>query len=368
MRTLRTLGATVCCLVVSIQALSHDLGGIDLERRNALEDANELKEKIARNSLAVPLELPPELALDRKRRALKVLGDFRDQSSIAFTLASNFPGIQSVFQNDRAWDSGTKLQVCFLTPGNQAAKKVVAEVAVEWSRYANVRFDLGSAPTYETCRQGDGRVIRIELDASGNSSLIGTEAKGKDKTNRGTMFFSSHDVQFPGTARFRWLVLHEFGHALGLQHEHQHPSKNCIPQLKLESIERDFGWDETTAMENLSRIKVSSVSESSDFFATGATGPNATVTYSVAYDAESAMHYDLKLEYFKQSPPGDCYINAVRAAPSKADQEAVARAYPKVNGKQLNAQRNSLLTRAIIYTPSLSIEQRQALQALHRGS
>src|SRR5690349_10941147 len=45
------------------------------------------------------------------------------------------------------------------------------------------------------------------------------------------MNFEGFDVQLPQD--WRGVVLHEFGHALGLEHEHQHPVQPC-----------DFRWED----------------------------------------------------------------------------------------------------------------------------
>ena len=79
--------------------------------------------------------------------------------------------------------------------------------------------------------------IRIYFDSSqGSYSVVGREA-AKVPKNQPTMNFAWFDV---GT------VLHEFGHALGLIHEHQNPKGNDI-QWNTSALnnymERTQGWD-----------------------------------------------------------------------------------------------------------------------------
>ena len=79
--------------------------------------------------------------------------------------------------------------------------------------------------------------IRINFDSTkGSYSVIGREASNVPKTEP-TMNFGWFDV---GT------VLHEFGHALGLVHEHQNPKGNDIqwdvPALNA-YMKRTQGWD-----------------------------------------------------------------------------------------------------------------------------
>ena len=48
------------------------------------------------------------------------------------------------------------------------------------------------------------------------------------------MNFSGFDIAPPPDSEFARIVIHEFGHALGLEHEHQSPFSSC---------ENEFKWD-----------------------------------------------------------------------------------------------------------------------------
>lgn len=109
------------------------------------------------------------------------------------------------------WDKGATLRVCFLD-GTADLKKRVADVAVKWSEAADVNFDFGG-----TRRNSD---IRITFAISGSFfSQLGREAQRfpDHSMSLGFRDYSTSDDDF------RRLVLHEFGHALGYMHEHQHP-------------------------------------------------------------------------------------------------------------------------------------------------
>ena len=93
------------------------------------------------------------------------------------------------------------LRVHFLG-GTEDEKSFVRQVAQEWSQYANIRFEFVEHGASD---------IRIGFDKNGgNWSEVGKRAIGKAKT------MNIEDK----TER---VVLHEFGHALGLIHEHQSP-------------------------------------------------------------------------------------------------------------------------------------------------
>lgn len=104
----------------------------------------------------------------------------------------------------------------FLTRSSQLAmqmgwivKKKIMELANEWSDYADITFEsIGS-------RQGSD--IRVGSAKKGYYSKVGTDASSVDIKDN-TMNLHDHHLLnkiLPGTVR------HEFGHALGLYHEHQ---------------------------------------------------------------------------------------------------------------------------------------------------
>jgi hypothetical protein len=118
------------------------------------------------------------------------------------------------------WVNGSRLSVRFLggTPAQQAKAK---EQALWWTPHANLTFDFNNSPRAE---------IRIAFDSNdGAWSYIGTDARdipvGQPTMNLG--FLDG------GTAA------HEFGHAIGLGHEHQNPQGGI--QWNEEVVIRDLG-------------------------------------------------------------------------------------------------------------------------------
>jgi len=104
----------------------------------------------------------------------------------------------------KLWENGKTLRVKFLE-GTVAEQDFVKRVAVKWSEYANLKFEFTNDIDAE---------IRITFDDNdGAWSAVGTDS-----------------LQAPfsqPTMNLGWLdeavVLHEFGHAIGLAHEHQNP-------------------------------------------------------------------------------------------------------------------------------------------------
>lgn len=161
------------------------------------------------------------------------------------------------------WDNGKTIYIKFLS-GSKSMQDKVKVVVKEWERYANLKFEFVSVGASN---------IRINLDnKGGHNSMIGTLANNAAADER-TMNFDTTD--FKTYAAMRRTVLHEFGHAIGLLHEHYSPIAG-IPWNK-EAVYADLkktqGWDKETVDVNLFQQY------------------NVSYTNGTSYDRKSIMHY-----------------------------------------------------------------------------
>jgi hypothetical protein len=131
------------------------------------------------------------------------------------------------------WEPSRILRVRFLE-GTDQQKKSVANWASEWSKYANVLFAFDSTD--------QNAEIQVKFSNDGNWSAVGTAS-----LDRGGCTMNIHDLN-QGT------VQHEFGHAIGMEHEHESPV-NAI-QWNTEVVYRELGgppnnWDRETVKRNI---------------------------------------------------------------------------------------------------------------------
>lgn len=144
---------------------------------------------------------------------------------------------RAISPRGKTWITGSTLTVRFLggTPAEQA---VAREQAGWWTRVANLRFQFDGPANAD---------IRVSFDpGDGAWSYVGTDCKGIP-LGEATMNLGFLDG---GTAA------HEFGHAIGLAHEHQNPAGGI--EWNEEVVIREMAkspnfWDEATTRHNILR-------------------------------------------------------------------------------------------------------------------
>jgi hypothetical protein len=125
-------------------------------------------------------------------------------------------GVQrAVVERRNLWQPGRTLSVKFID-GNPVVQERVREVADRWVQHVNLNFRW-VGPT----ERAD---IRIAFLDDGSWSYVGTDALGVDAMAP-TMNYGWLTANTPQEEYDR-VVLHEFGHMLGMHHEHMSPAAN----------------------------------------------------------------------------------------------------------------------------------------------
>jgi hypothetical protein len=115
------------------------------------------------------------------------------------------------------WNSGDTISVSFLD-GDRGVQDKVSAFAKHWTRAgggpANLTFNFQNDTNSD---------IRISFKYTGSWSVIGTTCRQITNKEQPTMNFGWLTSDTPDSEVKR-VVLHEFGHAIGLAHEHQNPA------------------------------------------------------------------------------------------------------------------------------------------------
>jgi len=130
------------------------------------------------------------------------------------------------------WNPGDVITISFLD-GDPALQERVKNAALIWTgpKLARLIFDFRKNTT--------DTLIRISFQYAGSWSVIGTTCPQITDKTQPTMNFGWLTPQSTDD-EVRGVVLHEFGHALGLIHEHQSPAASAIH------------WNHTAVIQDLS--------------------------------------------------------------------------------------------------------------------
>ncbi len=196
------------------------------------------------------------------------------------------------------WSVGSVITLRFLEGAPELRQRVQA-VAEEWTKLANLSFDF---------RNSGATDIRIAfMEGRGSWSYLGAMCRQipepQPTMNYGWLTPASGDDEL------RRVVLHEFGHALGMIHEHQNPKDGGI-QWNRDAVIKDLSgppnsWNAETIENNMFKKY-----EGSEVAATH-------------LDAKSIMMYPIPLAWTLDGTTAD-FNNAL----SPIDKAFIAENYP----------------------------------------
>lgn len=153
--------------------------------------------------------------------------------------------LRAALLKNKKWATQSTIKIKFLN-GSEYLHNKVKLYASYWLKYANLNF------VYVEPNEKSDIKIAFKWDCDYSSwSYLGTDCK-RIAQHKPSMNFGWFN-ELTSEPEFERVILHEFGHALGLIHEHQHPQVGI--QWNKEAVYDYYktmeGWDEKSIENNI---------------------------------------------------------------------------------------------------------------------
>jgi hypothetical protein len=192
----------------------------------------------------------------------------------------DFAHLAAAFYSEKIWDKNSTIKIKFLDENPDIPRTPISSMNTtngpidplqkEFSdntnikitdaikRIVNERIQPLVSLKFQFVDTNQDADVRIGFDRNNGAwSLLGTDAKNEDK-DKPTMNLGWFDVS---------TVIHEFGHVLGMIHEHQNPRGQSIDwneKKVYEWAETTQGWDKETTKRNImDKYDINSINGSS---------------------------------------------------------------------------------------------------------
>lgn len=278
---------------------------------------------LAPNGLLAQAELDPFFG-----EALPQHLEWRVEQQSSDLLVSFIDNFQYAFLDGlKLWDNSRPIRVCFFG-GNQDLRLQIVNAAANWTSVGGkVPLDFGPADDPPDCELPERFEIRIGFDYKGYWSMVGTDSINLAGQGEQSMNFGLFDVNPPPEPLFTRYVLHEFGHALGFNHEHQSPNAKCAQEFNWDVIYEELQgppneWSVSKIDKNLRPLEL--------------TQPAVSV-----FDSHSIMLYTFPARFYKNLNAADCFSTGNNSL-SDFDKAAIAQLYPTDSIQSTSVRENAV--------------------------
>jgi hypothetical protein len=170
-------------------------------------------------------------------------------SAKAPTRFGALPTGPSRFAAKNRWMQKT-VGVAFEAGTSESLISKVLEIASEWTQYTGVNLQRSHSASAEI---RVGFQTQLGFPDSGHWSYVGPDSLPQFLAGK-SMNLAINEESLETRAYDRSVVLHEFGHAMGLMHEHQSPGKGGIlfdPGMTVAYFQQLCGWDRDMTYANV---------------------------------------------------------------------------------------------------------------------